>query len=90
VADVLFGDVCPSGKLPLTFPKSLEQLPAFDDYSMIGRTYRYMTEQPLYPFGFGLSYSTFEYTGLKLEKDAIQKGDSLNIQFTITPCIIWN
>ena len=61
VADVLFGDVSPSGKLPVTFPKSLDQLPAFDDYSMQGRTYRYMTEEPLYPFGFGLSYTTFAY-----------------------------
>ncbi len=61
VADVLFGDVSPAGKLPLTFPKSLDQLPAFDDYRMAGRTYRYMTEEPLYPFGFGLSYTTFKY-----------------------------
>ena len=68
VADVLFGDVSPAGKLPLTFPKSLDQLPAFDDYSMKGRTYRYMTEEPLYPFGFGLSYSRFEYSDLKLDK----------------------
>jgi beta-glucosidase len=60
-ADVLFGDVSPAGKLPLTFPKSLDQLPAFDDYNMAGRTYRYMTEEPLYPFGFGLSYTTFAY-----------------------------
>ncbi len=61
VADVLFGDVSPAGKLPITFPKSLAQLPAFDDYNMDGRTYRYMTEEPLYPFGFGLSYTTFAY-----------------------------
>ena len=67
VADVLFGDVSPSGKLPITFPKSLDQLPAFDDYSMQGRTYRYMTAEPLYPFGFGLSYSHFEYSELQLD-----------------------
>ena len=64
VADVLFGDVNPSGRLPITVPKSHEQLPAFDDYSMAGRTYRYMAEEPLYPFGFGLSYTRFEYSGL--------------------------
>ncbi len=84
VADVLFGDISPSGKLPLTFPKSLEQLPAFDDYSMVGRTYRYMTQEPLFPFGFGLSYTTFEYSNLKMDKDAVQKGDSLGFQFTVT------
>ena len=66
VADVLFGDVSPAGKLPVTFPKSLDQLPAFDDYSMNGRTYRYMTEEPLYPFGFGLSYTTFAYRDLQI------------------------
>lgn len=83
VADLLFGDVSPSGKLPLTFPKSLEQLPAFEDYSMMGRTYRYMTQQPLYPFGFGLSYSSFEYSDLKLDKNTIQKGDALSFKFTL-------
>ena len=83
VADVLFGDVSPAGKLPVTFPKSLDQLPAFDDYSMTGRTYRYMLEDPLYPFGFGLSYSRFEYTDLKLEKAAIAAGDSLNFSLTV-------
>ena len=66
VADVLFGDIAPGGKLPLTFPKSLDQLPPFDDYSMNGRTYRYMTEEPLYPFGFGLSYTTFAYRDLQI------------------------
>jgi beta-glucosidase len=66
VADVLFGDISPAGKLPITFPKSLDQLPPFDDYSMEGRTYRYMTEEPLYPFGFGLSYTTFAYRDLQI------------------------
>jgi beta-glucosidase len=83
VADVLFGDVSPAGKLPLTFPKSLDQLPAFDDYSMKGRTYRYMTEEPLYPFGFGLSYSRFEYSNLKLGQAKIAAGDSLPVSLTL-------
>jgi len=51
IADIIFGDYNPSGKLPVTFPKSLDQLPDFTDYSMDGRTYRYMTKEPLYPFG---------------------------------------
>jgi beta-glucosidase len=84
VADVIFGDVSPSGKLPLTFPKSLDQLPAFDDYGMQGRTYRYMTEEPLYPFGFGLSYSKFEYSELQLDKPTLTLGDSLNVSLTLT------
>jgi beta-glucosidase len=84
VADVLFGDVSPSGKLPITFPKSLDQLPAFDDYSMNGRTYRYMTAEPLYPFGFGLSYSQFEYSGLRLDKTTLALGDSLEVSLILT------
>jgi beta-glucosidase len=79
VADVLFGDVSPSGKLPITFPKSLDQLPAFDNYSMQGRTYRYMTQEPLYPFGFGLSYSKFDYSELQLDQPTLALGDSLNV-----------
>jgi len=86
VADVLFGDVAPSGKLPITFPKSLDQLPPFDDYSMTGRTYRYMTEEPLYPFGFGLGYSAFEYSDLRLDKQIVVPGDSLHVNFTLTNC----
>ncbi len=70
-ADVLFGDISPSGKLPITFPKSLEQLPAFDDYNMQGRTYRFMTEEPLFPFGFGLSYARFAYENLRIVSPAI-------------------
>jgi beta-glucosidase len=83
VADVLFGDVSPSGKLPLTFPKSLDQIPPFEDYSMEGRTYRYMTKEPLYPFGFGLSYSRFVYSDLQLEKDKLKKGESLNVKLSV-------
>ena len=86
VADVLFGDLSPSGKLPITFPKSLDQLPPFDDYSMSGRTYRYMTEEPLYPFGFGLSYSKFDYSELRLDKSTLPLGDSLNVSLTLTNC----
>lgn len=83
VADVLFGDVSPSGKLPITFPKSLDQLPPFDDYGMNGRTYRYMTEEPLYPFGFGLSYSQFEYADLSLAQSSVQAGENLTVSVTI-------
>jgi beta-glucosidase len=77
VADVLFGQVTPSGKLPLTFPRSLADLPPFDDYSMQGRTYRYATAEPLYPFGFGLSYTQFAYSNLRLAQDSRPAGDDL-------------
>ncbi|MBN1659823.1 MAG: glycoside hydrolase family 3 C-terminal domain-containing protein [Anaerolineae bacterium] len=83
VADVLFGDVSPSGKLPVTFPRALDQLPPFEDYTMAGRTYRYMTEEPLYPFGFGLSYSRFEYTDLALEKPAVRAGECLAVSLQV-------
>ena len=68
IADVLMGDAVPSGKLPLTFYKSVDQLPDFEDYSMQERTYRYFSGEPLYPFGFGLSYTSFAY-GKALVKD---------------------
>ena len=70
VADVLFGDYNPGGRLPVTYYKSVEQLPAFDNYDMQGRTYRYFEGEPLYPFGYGLSYTTFKYSGLQLAKKA--------------------
>jgi beta-glucosidase len=66
VADVLFGDVSPSGRLPVTFYKSVGQLPPFSDYGMKGRTYRYFEGEPLYPFGHGLSYTRFQYSDLKV------------------------
>ncbi|MEP7345333.1 MAG: glycoside hydrolase family 3 C-terminal domain-containing protein [Gemmatimonadaceae bacterium] len=68
VATVLFGDVSPGGRLPVTFYRSVDDLPAFDDYSMKNRTYRYFTGKPLYPFGHGLSYSRFVYTKLSVPK----------------------
>lgn len=83
VADVIFGDVSPSGRLPITFPESADQLPAFDDYSMKGRTYKYMTETPLYPFGYGLSYSSFEYGDVKLSSSQLKKGESLKAEVEV-------
>jgi len=84
VADAIFGDVNPSGRLCITFPKSAGQLPPFEDYSMKGRTYRYMTEEPLYPFGFGLSYTSFAYSNMKIDKEKIKKGQSVHVSATIT------
>lgn len=83
-ADVLFGDISPSGKLPLTFPKSLDQVPAFDDYSMNERTYRFITKEPLYPFGFGLSYSKFAYSDLQMEARSIKAGEELPVKVTLS------
>lgn len=83
VADVLFGNISPSGKLPITFPKSLDQLPPYEDYTMKGRTYKYMNEEPLYPFGFGLSYTTFSYENLKLSADKVNTTDDLQITVDI-------
>ena len=84
VADVLFGDANPSGRLPITFPKSINDLPAFENYSMVGRTYRYMEKEPLFPFGFGLSYTKFGYSDLKLSDTKIKKGESVTATFKIT------
>jgi len=83
LADILFGDVSPSGKLPVTFPKSTDQLPPFDDYRMEGRTYRYSTAEPLYPFGFGLSYTRFEFSDLKLTANRIAAGKLLSFSVTL-------
>jgi beta-glucosidase len=84
VADVLFGDANPCGRLPITFPKSINDLPAFENYNMAGRTYRYMEKEPLFPFGFGLSYTKFSYSNLKLSVDKIKKGETVTASFTVT------
>jgi beta-glucosidase len=83
VADVLFGDYNPSGKLPVTFYKSSDQLKDFEDYSMKGRTYRFM-DNPLFPFGFGLSYTKFQIGTAKLNKTTIKIGDTLEISIPVT------
>jgi beta-glucosidase len=79
VADIIFGNVSPSAKLPITFPKSIEQLPPFEDYSMKGRTYKYMTESPLYPFGFGLSYAKLEWGNPRASNSSIKKDQSIDV-----------
>ena len=83
VADVIFGKVSPSGRLPITFPKSLDQLPPYEDYSMKGRTYRFMSAEPMYPFGFGLSYSKFEYSDLNLSRSSIASNESVRVEVTV-------
>ena len=83
LADVLFGDYNPAGRLPVTFVKSLEQVPEFTDYSMNNRTYRYMKEEPLYPFGYGLSYTTFKYENLKVSNTEILPNQNLEIHVDV-------
>jgi beta-glucosidase len=79
VAQTLAGVNNPAGRLPVTFYKGIDQLPEFEDYSMKNRTYRYFEGQPLYAFGYGLSYSKFEYSNLKLSSAKPKAGDSLSV-----------
>ncbi len=83
VGDVIFGDANPSGRLPITFPKSIEDLPPYEDYSLAGRTYRYMTKDPMYPFGFGLSYADFSYEAVDVDILSINAGEEINIEVSI-------
>ncbi len=84
VGDVVSGVVSPSGRLPITFYKSTDQLPDFENYDMAGRTYRYMTEAPLYQFGFGLSYANFKYGKAKLSSKKIKAGESVTVKVKVT------
>lgn len=83
IASLIFGDYSPSGRLPVTFYRSTEELPDFRDYSMENRTYRYMKQEALYPFGYGLSYSKFEYSSLSLDQTNIDLGQDVNVSVVV-------
>lgn len=83
VASLLFGDFSPSGRLPVTFYRSTEELPDFHDYTMKNRTYRYMRGEALYPFGYGLSYASFAYEKLALSAEALPAGETLRCTVTV-------
>ena len=83
MASLIFGDYSPSGKLPVTFYKTTEELPDFSDYAMKNRTYRYMENEALYPFGYGLSYTKFKYSNLKISNDTLQVGEALRLSAVI-------
>ena len=84
LADVLFGDYCPGGKLPVTFYRSTADLPDFMDYSMKNRTYRYFTGQPQYAFGYGLSYTTFALGKAKLSAKSMKKNGKVTVTVPVT------
>jgi beta-glucosidase len=81
IADVLFGDANPGGRLPVTFYRNVDQLPPFEDYRMAGKTYRYFKGEPLYPFGHGLSYTKFKYDKLRVAKTvAVNENVSVSVE----------
>jgi beta-glucosidase len=84
VAETLSGRNNPAGRLPVTFYTGVDQLPAFDDYSMRGRTYRYFTGKPLFPFGYGLSYTKFAYGKVTVPSLAIKAGEPVTVSATVT------
>jgi len=84
IAEALAGDFSPGGRLPMTFYKSTDQLPPFDDYSMAKRTYRYFDGEALYPFGFGLSYTTFAYSNVKVDRETVSAEGSVKISVDVT------
>lgn len=83
IAEIIFGEYSPEGKLPVTFYRTTEELPDFKDYSMKNRTYRYMKNEALYPFGYGLSYTNFDVEGVELSADTIEPGQNIAIRATL-------
>ena len=83
VADILFGDYNPAGRLPVTYYKSIDQIPSFENYDMTGKTYRFFTQEPLYPFGYGLSYTTFSYSDLTMPVTVVA-GDKVPVKVKVT------
>jgi beta-glucosidase len=83
VAEVLFGDTSPAGRLPVTFYESVADLPGFSEYAMEGRTYRYFRGKPVYAFGHGLSYTRFAYSGLKLSRTHMGASDTLDVSVDV-------
>lgn len=84
VADVLFGNYNPAGRLPVTFYRSVEDLPHFEDYNMEGRTYRYFRGEPLYPFGHGLSYSDFQYEKIEVSSKEVTENENITVTVSLT------
>src|SRR5438105_894740 len=84
IAEVLFGAYNPGGRLPVTFYRDVADLPPFEDYRMAGRTYRFFEGVPLYPFGYGLSYTTFRYDRLRVSRDTLRGDDSLTVAVDVT------
>src|SRR2546423_13819515 len=84
VADTLSGDYNPAGRLPVTFYKSVAQLPPFGNYSMVGRTYRYFPEMPLYPFGYGLSFTAFTYQNVRVDKPTVNGNEAITMTAHVT------
>jgi len=84
VAEALFGDINPAGRLPVTFYRSTDDLPSFTDYSMTNRTYRYFNGEPLFAFGHGLSYTSFEYKSVKCDRSEAGPADTVHVSLVVT------